>query len=332
MEQHHCTNVQNGGMRAEVRTSQAFEAARLYYEHGQTMESIAERMRISRSTVSRLLATARDEGIVRITLHAPGMRRTSDLQNALASRYGVRAHVVSAPPDTTEKGRLEAVASAGAALVQTLVQPDTVVGLAWGTTIAAVVDALEPRNVIGTSIVQLNGAINSSGSGLGYVSSMLTRAGESWGSNVYLFPVPTFFDHPSTREMLWRERSVRRVLELQSRCRLAVFGVGAFDAEVPSHVYSSGYLSTEDIRSLRSDGVVGDVCTVFLRADGSWEQIGLNARGSGPSPRALSHIPRRVLIAAGPRKAVPLRAALLAGCATDVVVDEVTAAQVVRLG
>ena len=50
---------------------------------------------------------------------------------------------------------------------------------------------------------------------------------------------------------------------------VAVFSVGAFDAEVPSHVYTHNYLTAADLRSLRADGAVGDVCTVFLRADGT---------------------------------------------------------------
>ncbi|MDN5562584.1 MAG: sugar-binding domain-containing protein, partial [Luteococcus sp.] len=59
------------------------------------------------------------------------------------------------------------------------------------------------------------------------------------------------------------------------------------DAEVPSHVYTHNYLTADDIRSLRADGAVGDVCTVFLRADGSHRDIALNARGSGTHPDRL---------------------------------------------
>lgn len=304
----------------------------MYYEDARTMEAIADRLRVSRSTVSRLLSDAREEGIVRISLHAPGARRVSDLQEELSALHGVRAIVVPSPREQSEHDRLSAVAAAGAEVVSALVQPDSVIGLAWGTTIAALVGALEPRPLPGLSIVQLNGAINAAGAGLPYVSAMLARAADSWGARVHLFPVPAFFDYPETREALWRERSVRQVLALQSRCRLAVFGVGAFDAEVPSHVHTSDYLSAEDVRSLRADGAVGDVCTVFLRADGTWRPVRMNARGSGPSPEALARIPRRVLVAAGPRKAVPLRAALLSGCATDLVVDEVTAARLMQLG
>lgn len=313
------------------RLEAAYEAARSYYDGGQTMEAIAESLHVSRSTVSRLLSEARAEGLVHISLHPPGVRRLAELQAGIRRRYRVEARVVPGRPGDSQRERLRTVAAAAAGVIDDHLQPDMTVGLAWGTTIAAVAEQIRPRTLTGLRIVQLNGAINTLGSGLAYVATVLDRAGTMWDAAVHHFPVPAFFDYPSTRDALWRERSVRRVLDLQRECRLAVFGVGAFDSEVPSHVYSSGYLTEEDLAELREDGAVGDVCTVFLRPDGTWRDIRLNARGSGPDPEQLARIPRRILIAAGARKAVPVRAALRAGVATDVVVDEVTAAQLLTL-
>jgi DNA-binding transcriptional regulator LsrR (DeoR family) len=90
-------------------------------------------------------------------------------------------------------------------------------------------------------------------------------------------------------------------------------------------VYSAGYLDAQDVAVLDAEDVVGDVCTVFLRADGSWQDVPLNARATGPSPAELRRIRRRVCVAAGDNKVVPLLAALRAGVVTDLVVDELTA-------
>lgn len=304
----------------------------MYYDESQTMEAVAGALGVSRSTVSRMLRDARDADIVRISLHPPGVRRVADQRRDLERRFGVHAHVVTAQPGSTERDRLQGTAEAAATAVESMLEPGMSVGLAWGTTIAAVVGALHHRPTPGLQIVQLNGAIDTEGSGLTYVSTVLARAASVWDASVQQFPVPAFFDYAATKEAMWRERSVRRVLAAQQQCGLAVFGVGAFDAEVPSHVYAGNYLTVEDVRSLRADGAVGDVCTVFLRADGTTDGIRMNERVSGPDPRRLARIPRRVLIAAGTRKAVPLRAALLSGAATDLVLDEVTAASLLALG
>src|SRR5699024_9018602 len=115
------------------------------------------------------------------------------------------------------------------------------------------------------------------------------------------------------------ERSVRRVLEVQRRADMALFSVGSLTAQVPSHVYSAGYLTTAEMATLRSRGVAGDVCTVFLREDGSYRDIEINDRASGPSPRQLQTIDRRVCVVAGDRKVPAVLGALRAQVATDLI-------------
>lgn len=295
------------------------------------MEAIARELEVSRSTVSRLLHDARTEGLVQITLRPPEAHRISDTAQEFSERFGVRTIVVPSGSIRGEAERLTAVAVSAARYLESLLRTDMTVGLAWGTTTSMMVEHLNPLPAQGIRVVQLNGAINSQGYGLTYIGTVLDRLGSLWEAQVHHFPVPAFFDHASTREALWQERSVQRILDLQSQVQLAVFGVGAFGADVPSHVYTTDYLSESDLHALHTDGAVGDVCTVMIRADGSWRGVHMNDRATGPDPDQLRHIPRRLLIAAGPRKALALRGALLAGVATDVVVDEATAQRVLRL-
>lgn len=56
-------------MSTEERLDGAYEAARMYYDEGWTMEAVAGSLGVSRSTVSRPLRDARDADIVRISLH-----------------------------------------------------------------------------------------------------------------------------------------------------------------------------------------------------------------------------------------------------------------------
>jgi len=77
--------------------------------------------------------------------------------------------------------------------------------------------------------------------------------------------------------------------------------------------------------------VVGDVCTVFLREDGSYSDIEINRRATGPSPRELARIARRVCVVAGDAKVVPLVAAMRAGTMTDLVIDESAARRLLAL-
>ncbi|WP_163540761.1 sugar-binding transcriptional regulator [Occultella kanbiaonis] len=313
-----------------MREDDAFRAATMYYLQDQTMDVIARTLGISRSTVSRLIKSAREDGMVRISLRPPSSTG-SQLGHRLSATFGIKAHVVSVRESASEVHRLEQVAMVAAGLIAEWFGPDMVLGVAWGTTVAAISRHLKSSPSPGSVVVQLNGAANTYASGVTYASDLIAAIAAAFDSTMYHFPVPAFFDFPETKRMMWRERSVRRVLQMQQRVDVALFGVGALSAEVPSHVYSSGYLDDAEIASLAADRVVGDVCTVFLREDGSFRDIDINARATGPSPLELRSIKRRVCVVVGEAKAHALLGALRARVVTDLVTDETTARHVLGL-
>jgi deoxyribonucleoside regulator len=301
-------------------------AATMYYLQDVKMETIARHLRTSRSTVSRLIKRARETGVVEITLR-PAQSGASSLVKGISEAYGVDAYVVPVPGSASHPERLEQVAIATARLLSRWFDSAMVLGVAWGTTTSAIARHLAHKATRGSAVVQLNGAANTRTSGVGYAGEIIASFGKAFDAHVHHFPVPAFFDYAETREAMWRERSVRRVIDMQTRADIALFSVGAVSGGVPSHVYAAGYLEREDVAVLDAEGVVGDVCTVFLRADGTYRDISINARATGPAPHQLRRIPRRLCAVAGDNKVAPLRAALAAGVVTDLVLDELTAAR-----
>ncbi|WP_293694660.1 sugar-binding transcriptional regulator [uncultured Agrococcus sp.] len=307
--------------RQEAKMRAALKAAELYYLQSCTMETIAADLDISRSSVSRLLQFARDTGLVDIRVNSP-FERAGLLEEKLRDRFKIAAHVVSMPEGTTDVERMERVALVAGPLISQFIESNMVVGVAWGSTIGTVSRMLTPKETQGSTIVQLNGAGNTRTSGVDYSSEILQRFGTAYGAQVEQFPVPTFFDDPATREAMWRERSTRWILAIQDKMDVAVFSVGSPAAEVPSRVHAGGYLNRDDYASLRQDGVIGDVATVFFRADGSWKDVQLNSRATGPGMDRLRRVPRRVCVVTGQAKLHGLRAATGAGIPTDIVLDE----------
>ncbi len=320
-----CTACQTAAMPASdpetAKTVAALTAAQLYYMQDLTMGAIATELGTSRSSVSRLLSFARDSGLVDIQIRSP-FDRGLDLEQAILARHRVVAHVVPMPESISDVDRLERVAMTAGRLLGRFVDSNMVVGVAWGSTLGAMSRHLVKKPTQNTVVVQMNGAGNVQTTGIDYASEILHRFGEAFGAQVQQFPVPAFFDDPATRDALWRERSTRRLLEIQARMDVAVFGLGSPFAEVPSQVYIGGYLDADDYRSLSADGAVGDVATVFYRGDGTFDAIALNARASGPALDRLRRVARRVGIVSGVQKLPSLRGALAAGLITDLVLDE----------
>ena len=306
------------------RERDALRAAQLYYLQHLTMEAISKELAVSRSTVSRLLAHARRTGLVTIEINAVGAK-TPVLIQELERMFEINVTVVPTDGSLGEHEILDRVASHAAHVLSNLISSGMTVGVAWGSTIQALSNALTRKPTHDTVIVQLNGAANPQTTGLTYASDILKRFGTAFTARVEQFPVPAFFDAASTREAMWREGSVQRVLKIQDGMGLAVFSLGTTAAAVPSQVHRGGYLTSKEDQALRAHGVVGDVATRFFDADGNDEGIEINQRATGPSLQSLRAIPRRLCIVSGRGKLSALRAALAGGLITDLVLDEGTA-------
>jgi deoxyribonucleoside regulator len=298
---------------AREKSHEALRAAQLYYLQDLTMEAI-----------SRMLSYAREHGLVEIRVVSP-LDRVSALEHDVTKRFGISVHVVPVPDATSDIDRLERVALSAARILTPFVDSNMTLGVAWGATINAVSRHLPKKETHNSRIVQLNGAGNTSTTGIDYASEILRRFGNAFNAPVQQFPVPAFFDDPRTRDAMWKERTIRRVLEIQHRMDVALFGIGSTFSEVPSHVYAGGYLDAEDYAALDENRVVGDIATVFFRLDGSFDGIPLNARSTGPDPAVLHAVARRVCVVSGASKITALRGALAAGMITDLVIDELAA-------
>lgn len=312
--------------------AQAVRVARLYYVQGLTTSAIAAELGLSRPKVSRLLSHARRHGLVEIRIHDPG-GQAQGLEARLHARYPfLKAQVVGVPPGSAEATWLERSAAAAAAALGELLRPGMTVGVAWGTTMSAVSRALVPRPVGGLTFVQLNGSASAADFMSGFVTDTILRFARNFAAGAQLFPVPTFFDDAATKRAMWRERSVRHVLDLQERAELLIYSVGSHAASIPSHVYSAGYLDAGDLAALAAEGAVGDIGTVFYRADGGDAGLSLNARASGPPLSLIREAQDSLCVVSGLGKAAALHAALEGRLMRRLIVDEMTARAVLELG
>jgi deoxyribonucleoside regulator len=303
----------------------SLRAAQLYYQQDLTMEAIGTELNVSRSSVSRLLQMARDRGIVEIKVHTPD-EAPRRIASEINDRFGVNAHLVPVSDAISPVEQLDRVSLSAARMLSGFFGSNMTMGVAWGATTSAVSRHLTRRQTSDSRIVQLNGAGNDHTTGVTYSGEILRRFGEAFSAVVEQFPVPAFFDDSDTKSILWRERSIKRTLNIQGSLDVALFGLGALHAEVPSHVYTAGYLSQADLDSLRDDNVVGDIATVFYRPDGSWEDVKLNRRSSGLDLDVLKRAPRRVCVVSGKSRIPSLQGALAGGFITDLIIDDFSAA------
>jgi len=306
------------------RINDAINVARMYYFQGIKTDTIARELHVSRSTISRLLEFARSNGLVEIRVIDPS-ENPKILEKKFHEKYSIkRVHVVPVPELAGEAAWLDYVAQFTALYLNTLFDSEMVMGIAWGTTLTAVSKHLIKKQTFNSHIVQLNGAGNIRTTGLDYAGEIINRFAINYSAQSHLFPVPTYFDNPETKEWLWREGSIHRILDLQEKTNLLLYSIGAVNSGVPSHVHSAGYLDENDYDELNRYKIAGDIATVFFKEDGLFTNIPINKRASGPSLELFQNN-YGICVVSGLAKIRGLHGALKGNLMNELIIDEPTA-------
>src|SRR4051812_14338974 len=129
-------------------------AARLYYVDGLGQSEVAKFAKVSQAKVSRLLALAKERGIVRITV-ADYEPRRRELEDQLRARFGLSTVAVIKSGDGLDGADLRrAVGHFGASVVASLIAPHNRVALAGGRTIHELVHHLPNSRDQSLTVVQ----------------------------------------------------------------------------------------------------------------------------------------------------------------------------------
>ncbi|MDF1500705.1 MAG: sugar-binding domain-containing protein [Anaerolineales bacterium] len=308
----------------QEKIQNAIKVARMYYYQNMKTDAIAMELKVSRSTVSRMLSFAKDEGYVEIKVATPTQEIT-EIEKSIGGSFGIeRIHVVPVPDIAGEAVWLDLVAQYAANHLNSVIGSGMILGIAWGTTLSAISRHLLKKSTHNLQIVQLNGAGNIKSTGINYASEILMRFAANYQARVHLFPVPTFFDYAETKQALWRERSIKRILNLQEKADVLLYSIGAVSAGIPSHVYSAGYLEQKDYQELKRENIVGDIATVFFRENGSSHNIPINERASGPN-LDMFRLKHGICVVSGLAKVNGLLSALRGRLMSELIVDEPTA-------
>lgn len=300
------------------------KVADLYYLRHLTQDAIGRRLGLSRPTVSRLLARARRNGIVRIEIASPEEALTR-MEGELEERFGLREAIVVRGGERPEAVQ-SAIGRRAAACLDRILGGRQRVGVSWGTSLRATLDALPPRR-LGTVVVPLVGGVGSVAAEI-HANDLARRLADAHGGTHHLLHAPAIAASKAVRDALLSDPRIARVLEAARSVDVALVGVGAL---VPSStVVQSGYFTLRDLAALRSMGAVGDVCTRPFSIDGRPVDARLERRILAVEVADLRRIPTVIAVAGGAEKAEAIAGALRAGFVDILVTDHLAARGVLR--
>ena len=303
------------------------KAARLYFQDGLSQHEVAQSLGTSRSNVSRMLAAARERGIVQVRIVDPA-GRDNQLEEQLAERFGLAEVRVA----STEPGRaaLARIGQLGSVWLLDALRDGHTVGLSWGTALQQLVWATttdRPRQV---ELVQLVGGLSpvaQATTGQELVRELAARLGATYR---YLH-APALLETPAARDALIHERSIAAALDAARRADIALVGIGAVGAGSSAYLVESLQLTAAEQRAFTAGKPVGDVCARYFDIDGRPVGGPVDERVLAVSLADLRRIPTVVGLASGKEKAPGVLGALRGRILDVLVCDAGTARAVLAL-
>lgn len=300
--------------------------AEMYYLDNLTQRKIAAKMDLSVATVSRMIAKARENGVVTVRINrSPAHDRA--LGDALCDRFGLKQAVVTAGRGDAEQDE-KSVHEAAAMLFNEMLRPGMTVGVTWGETLDKVIDKIEPKKIPRCEVVQVTGALGHGdtaidGPGLAF------RLADKLGAPCHLINAPARVRKPQLGANLIGQPQVKKAIARAARADIVLHGVGTLNSV--SSLVRAGYLTVPEIREAASKGAAAQVLARII--DASCREVGAYAgRTIGISLADIARIKRSVGVIASRNRTEALAAGLQGKVFTHLVTSQAVARQLLAMG
>lgn len=309
------TRATAGGAPSPVRDGAVIlSAAYLYYVEDRSQEEIASQLGVSRSTVSRLLAEARQTGVVRIEVTAPPP--VDGLEQELAGRLGLeRVYVAQGVAAPDDPGAVLANA-VGQALVDGKLRAGDALLVSWGRATWSVSNA-DLSALPGVVVVPAVGGLNDEQPWV-QTNEIARRLAARLGGSVLLLHAPAVPSRELRRSLLTDE-SIRAALTRWDDAAAALVGIGAWSQGQPE---PPSILAMSEATLRRS---AGDVAARLFDGEGRAIPYEAERRLLGISRDQLARVRWRIGVAVGTRKTEAIVGAARSGLVNVLVTDVITA-------
>jgi DNA-binding transcriptional regulator LsrR (DeoR family) len=310
------------------RASLLADVAEMYYLEQKTQAEVAKAVGVTRSMISRMLSEAREHGIVDIRIQRP-LQFDSQLESALRDRFDLKDVFVVVTSHRNGERLTRTLGSAGALMLGRYLTTQKILGLAWGTSISATVDAFEVAESMPVQVVQLVGAMGARN--MKYDGhDLVARITDKLGGEAYYLNAPYLCQNAEIAKSLLATKSVRETMSVAKKADVALLGIGTTALDYSSF-YLAGYVTRRELDELRRAGAVGDVCGLHFDLGGQPAADEFSERLVSIRRPDLLSIAVRLGVAGGEGKADAILGALRGRYVNVLVIDNLTAIRVLEM-
>ena len=297
----------------------AINVAKLYYRSDYSQQKIAQELGVSRPSISRLLQYAKDKGYVNIQIVDP-VEDMSHMEQRLKDKLHLKDVKIASSTINDEEEIKKYIGITAARYLDSIIKDGDIIGVGWGTTLYNMSQALVPKAIKGSQVVQLEGGVSHS-EWNNYAREILESFAANFDTVAQYMPLPVIFDTKETKELVDKDRYIKRVLELGRHANIAIFSVGTVRPN--ALFFRLGYTGIEEQEKIQKSSV-GDICSRFFDVEGRICNRDLDDRTVGITLSELRDKEFSIMISGGEATINAIRAALKGRYANVLITDQFT--------
>ncbi len=297
----------------------------MYYNEGHNQTEIGQALGLSVAKVNRLLKFARNNGWVEFNIHTPS-QHLFDLERSVQKVCGVKKAIIIPRYSDYPDSILASIGKAAADYLLQQIRDGDVICNGGGRGVAAMVQALDTDKEYDVKVVPALGGVQGRfNTDVNNLAGILARC--LGGVPLQLY-APAFTDTAEERNALANLRHVKEVLDVARSAQVAVVGVGAIKPNSSSIWQFTSVTSEELEEIIEVEAGAGEILAHIINRDGEACAQAYSARVIGISLEDLRAIPLSIGIAALDDKAQAVAAALKGNYLKTIIMDDVTAKDV----
>ena len=278
----------------------------MYYNEGLGQQQISEQLNISRPTVSRLLSSAPEQGIVNISVSHLDTIRHWELSHQLKEMYGLSDVLIVDSPTDPEQLK-ESLGRVAGKYLSHQIRDGYRVGISMGSTLLHVVSHLPSPASKNITVIPLLGGMGRLRTEL-HANHLAQLLANSYGGSYLSLYAPARVYGCAVRNALMKEESIASVLRLQERLDVAVVGIGYPNEN--SAIKATGYYKENEIDALIQRQVAGEINMQFYDIEGNTSPYRASNTIIGLDLMKLKRSPCTIGVAGGLDKLSAIRGAI----------------------
>lgn len=311
------------------------KVAQLYYESGLKQEEIARELEISRSSISMILAEAREFGIIQITIKNP-VQNHDEYSAYIRQKFQLDDALVIPTTLKSAKLRLKLTAERAAEYVreragdfdEQMGQSGCTFGIAWGSTCYEFMSSFPSDvKVKSPQIVPLLGGTSQVQSEYQLNEMVRLFAEKVNGIPTFIY-APGIPDSMDDHDLYMKSTDMQNVIDLWKKIGIAVISVGA-----PPEYYGNEedyILPDVSLFSRERMRPVGDICARRFNYLGEFFQDDYNRKLIAIQEEQLKSAEKVICVVSGEHKVFSIIGALRSGLIDVLISDEITMKRVIQ--